>query len=318
MVAFSLREKTQSAVPKPAQAAGPPIEIPTRLARPHHLVAELKAAAEGASEDGGVLVLNFRKVLRVRTSGSQLRRALILLDTLIKQFEKQGHTVRLSEKNAETELVLKEGVVSFRLDERTRRIDPPPPPPKPPGRRGEHYHEPWRPAYILAGTGEFTLEFNRYALRGCRKTWKDGVRRSLEAQLSDVLAAIPSWDAAMLESRLQREDREARAREAEKARIAAARANELLRIQRRALANNLRAWERAERLRRFIAAFEQLGDRSPEADTWVAWAHAQVQALDPLSEPAVVTDLSVELSGYFTGHGSWEKPTIDWWTVPVS
>lgn len=316
-VSFSLHGNPPPKVTQPDIPAGPAIEVPTHLIKPHHLGAELRTAAKEAGEDNGVLALNYTKVLRVRTLASQLKRALLILDTLIKQFEKRGYPVRLSEKGAETELVLKEGVISFRLDERTRKTVPPPPPPRPPGRRGEHYYEPWRPAYILVGTGEFTLEFSRYALPGCRVNWKDGARRSLEAQLSDVIATIPLWEATLLAHRLEQEDYEARAREAEKQRISVARAHEVLRQQRGRLVGNLLAWERAERLRRFIAAFKDVGGRNPGTQTWLEWAHAQVEAIDPLSDLEAVTDLGVELSEYFTGRGSWEKPATDWWTTSI-
>jgi hypothetical protein len=304
--------------PKPSKVeipSGPLIEIPAELIKPHRLVAELKAAAKGREEDKGVIPLNYHKFLRVRASAAQLERALILMDILIKQFEDKGYKVRISEKNAETELVLKEGVIVFRLDERTKQTPPPPPPPRPPGRRGEHYYEPWRSAYILVGTGEFTLEFSR-GISNCPSTWKDRAKASLEAQLHEVIAAIPSWEAALLANRIQREDREAREREAEKRRVAAARAQEVLRLQRVKLVNNFRAWEQAERLRRFIGAFEQKGDQSPEAQAWLEWANLQAQALDPLySDLKGVLDPSVELSEYFTGRSSWDKQPKDWWYV---
>lgn len=312
---FTVLENPPPKPPKVEVPAGPLIDVPTELVKPHRLVAELKAAAKDRGEDKGVIPLNYQKFLRVRTSAAQLERALILMDTLIKQFEDKGCKVRISEKNAETELVLKEGTIVFRLDERTKQTSPPPPPPRPPGRRGEHHYEPWRPAYILVGTGEFTLEFSR-GISNCPSTWKDRAKASLEAQLHEVIAAIPSWNAALLSNRLQREEREAREREAEKRRVAAARAQEILRLQRAKLVNNLRAWEQAERLRRFIAAFEQKGDQSAEAQAWLEWANLQVQALDPLcSDLKGVLDPSVELSEYFTGRGSWEKQPKDWWYV---
>lgn len=313
---FTVLENPPPKPPKVEVPAGPLIEIPTELVKPHRLVAELKAAAKGRQEDKGVIPLNYHKFLRVRTSATQLERALILMDTLIKQFEDKGYKVRVSEQNAETELVLKEGVVTFRLDERTKQTVPPPPPPRPPGRRGEHYHEPWRPAYILVGTGEFTLEFGKYQIRNCPNTWKDRANRTLEAQLHEVMAVLPSWEAELLADRLEREERKAKEQEAEKRRVAAARAQEMLRLQRVKLVNHLRTWEHAERLRRFITAFEQKGDQSPEALAWLEWANLQVQALDPLcSDLKGVINPSVELSEYFTGRGSWEKQPKDWWYV---
>lgn len=313
-VLFNVLENPPPKSPKPEILVGPLVEIPSELFKPHRLVAELKGAAKGQAEDKGIIPLNYHRFLRVRTSAIQFERALILMDTLIKQLEARGCKVRVSEKSAETELVLKEGVVTFRLDERTKQTAPPPPPPRPPGRRGEHYYEPWRPAHVLVGTGELTLLFGKYRIRNSPNTWKDRANRPLEMQLHEVIAAIPLWEAELLAERLETEDRAARAREAEKRRIASARAEETLRLQRLKLINQLLAWERAERLRGFIAAFEQTGDRSPEAMAWLGWANLQAQELDPIcSNPKAITDPGVVLGEHFTGRGSWEKQPRDWW-----
>lgn len=220
---------------------GPLIELPTELVKPHRLVAELKAAAKGQREDKGVIALNHHKFLQVRASFAQLERALILMDTLINQLEDNGCKVRVSEKDGQTELVLKEGVVAFRLDERTKRVSPPPPSPRPPGRRGEHYYEPWQPAYVLVATGEFTLGFDKYRLLGCPNLWKDRAGSPIEAHMHEVVAAIPLWDAKILADRIQKEEREARAQKAQARLVAAARADEFLRLQRVKLVNGLRS-----------------------------------------------------------------------------
>lgn len=294
--------------------AEPPVEVPTQLNKPHPLVADLKAAAKGKKEDKGVLPLNYHKVLRVRTSTSQLQRALFLLDTLIKQFQERGYKVRISEEREETELVLKEGVISFRLDERTKQTPPPPPPPRPAGRRGEHYYEPWRPAYILVGTGDLTLEFGKYRLRDCRHVWKDRASKPLEAQLHEIMAALPSWEAVLRTRRLEEEERAANAQEAEKRRIAAARLDAIERQQRSRLVNNLRSWEHAERLRNFLAAAEPTASESIEGRQWLEWAQEQVRLLDPIqSDAAKVIDLEVKLDSYFTGYSQWNKAEKNWW-----
>lgn len=313
---FTVLENPVPKLPKLPIPVGSLIDIPTELLKPHHLVIELKSAVKGKEEYKGVIPLNYehQKILRVRTSVAQLERALILMDVLIKQFEDRGYKVRISEKNGETELVLKEGVVTFRLDERTRKTMSTPLPQKSLGRQGEHDYESWRPAYVLVGTGEFTLEFGKYQIRSCQNTWKDRVDRPIEAQLHEIMAVLPLWEAELLEGRLKREEDAARAREAEARRIAAARAEEVLRLQRVKLINQLLSWERAERLRRFIVAFELKSDQSPEAQAWLEWANLQIQELDPLcSNLKALTDLKVPLSDYFTGRGSWEKQPRNWW-----
>lgn len=291
-----------------------PITVPAELRNPHPLVAELRTAAKGAQEDKGVLALNYSKVLRVRTSRQCLARALILIDTLIKEFESQGYKVRLGDR-AETELIVGEGAISFRLDERTKRVAPPPPPPRPKGGRQTSFYEPWRPAFVLVATGEFTLSFERYRLHGCRQSWRDRSGAMLESQLHEVMEAIPTWEAALKAQRLERESFEQEVREAEARRVALAREAEILRRQRARLVENLIAWENAERLRRFIATVEEVSEESESTQAWLAWAKGQVLMLDPLSSKlADATSLDIKLEHHFRGLPAWEKTVKDWWS----
>lgn len=291
-----------------------PITVPVQLRRPHPLVSELRAAAKDAEEEKGVLALNYSRVLRVRTSRKCLTRALVLIDALIKGFETRGYHVRIGER-VETELILEEGGISIRLDERTKQVAPPPLPPRPKTRRQTPFYEPWRPAFLLVATGEFTLTFGRYRLSGCRHSWRDRAGATLESQLHEVMEAIPSWEATLRARRLEREGLEAQAKEVQARRIAEAREQEILRRQRASLVSDLSAWERAERLRRFIAAVKEVGSQDDETRAWLQWAIAQVHTLDPLcSRVTTFTNLNVKLEDNFTGYPTWEKPPKDWWT----
>lgn len=314
LVQFRVLRDPPKLAPTVISKPTPPILIPEMLRKPHRLVVELKAAAKEAREDKGVLVLDYTTVLRVRTSPQCLQRSLLLLDVLIKQFESRGYVVRIGGRFTETEVVLKEGIVSFRLDERTKQT--PPPEPERTRKRGwqGHTYEPWRPAYLLKGTGEFILEFSRFRREGCRHTWRDRPGLPLEAQLHEVMEAIPSWEASLRVARLEREQQEARRAEEEKRKVEMARAKERLRRQRALLVKNLQSWEHAERLRRLVEAVTSSTDPSDERQAWVEWVTAQIQALDPLtSNQQDLLNLDVELEAYFTGPSSWEKPIKDWW-----
>ena len=292
--------------------SGLPDDISRHLLRPHRLVSELRAAAREADEDKGVLRLNFEKVLRVRTSKQQLRRALLLMDALIKLFEKNGCVVRIGTKYTETELVLTEGVISFRLDERTTRVVPPESVPNS-GRRGNRQleYEGWHPR-VMRGTGEFSLEFGKYVLKGSQHVWRDSDANPLERQLPQIIEAIPAWEAILKSKRLEREAEESRRQEGEARRLLEARAREVLKRQRARLVSNVEAWERAERIRSLILAVKATG-HIPGADSWIEWANAQVRALDPLHSNEALS-LDVQLEPHFTAPNPWEKQApADWW-----
>lgn len=301
--------------PKASRPAIPSIDVPAALVKPHPLIVELKAAADRAEEDKGVLVLDYQKVLRLRVSSLHLPRALILLDTLIKQLALRGYKIEIGGAHKETELILNEGQLSFRLDERTTQQTPLPPP-RLPGKARNHdaYYSPWQPAYVLVATGEFVLQFGVYALRNVRRTWKDKAGRPLESQLHEVFEAIPSWEASLKARRLEDEERRERFHREEEYRAAVARRREVLRRQRAGLFNNLQAWERSARLLQFIAAVEATGDDSEQTLQWVAWAKEQARLIDPIQgDLSALTNLAVKIEGHFQAPSSWEKIPQDWW-----
>jgi hypothetical protein len=287
-----------------------PITVPAQLRNPHPLVADLRAAANGAQEDKGVLALNYSKVLRVRSSRQCLSRALILIDTLIKEFESRGYKIRVGER-AETELILQEGAIFICLDERTKQVAPPPPK----GGRPTPFYETWRPAFVLVATGEFTLTCGRYRLHGCRHSWRDRSGAKLESQLHEVMEAVPLWEAALKTRRLERESLDLKIAEAQARRVDTAREQEILRRQRARLVSSLSAWEHAERLRRYIAAVQEVATQDDETRAWLEWANGQVRMLDPLcSNLSAVTNPDIKLEDSFTGYPTWEKPAKDWWS----
>ena len=128
------------------------------------------------------------------------------------------------------------------------------------------------------------------------------------------MEAIPTWEATLKTQRLEREGFELQVQEAQAHRIAKAREQESLRRQRARLVSDMTAWEHADRLRRFIAAVQEIGSQDDETRAWLEWAIAQVHALDPLcSRVTAVTNLNVKLEDHFTGYPTWEKPPTDWW-----
>jgi hypothetical protein len=302
----AVTESVASPVPPSAPVSKPVVVVPSRLTKPHPLVEAVEEAAKGRKEDKGVLPFRYDELLRVRTSVRSLRRSLLLLDTLIKAFERKGFQVRVGggwRKN-ETELVLKQGAIEFRLDERTKQT----PPPRPRSPYGS-------PRYVLVATGEFTLSFDSYLVRGLPHQWRDKPGRPLELQLDEVMAAIPLWEAALLADRLRKEEEAARAKAAEERRVAEAKRRETVRRQRVQLVSNLLKWEQASRLRAFVAAVEAIGDESPATQQWLAWAREQVAMLDAnQANLARLTNLEVDLSGYVPPQPYAEKPALDWWS----
>lgn len=145
------------------------------------------------------------------------------------------------------------------------------------------------PLYDFVPSGVLTVQISTATYRdGVRSLWRDGKTCKVEDCLNEILAGLyRSAHAAavqrrQLEVRAQRAEDENARRAALREQRAAAR-KELQDLEGRSL-----AWERAQRMRAFIAAYrnscrEADGDVAPEVADWVERASRHADRIDPLT-----------------------------------
>jgi hypothetical protein len=136
-----------------------------------------------------------------------------------------------------------------------------------------------------------------------RKRWSDAKSRKVEGLVAEFVAGLMRTAVA-----LSRQEEEHKRRETEERMRALATAQ--LRSDIQDEAKKLKqfnewvdAWEREEKLRRFIAVYAEksvswAAEKQPDDEAWIEWATQQADPLDPVisEKPPSVLDRQCELN----------------------
>lgn len=279
------------------------ISIAQTLRSAHDLVRAANDQLSQAEKDPrGLLVPPERCPLRIFVSAGQLRRALLIVDALLKAAELRGYAVQPGPSivcfGQKVGFTVEETVAAVREREDVDLAAP--------YRFG---HSRFNEKRVPSGDLSLKLaESDDFWARGLRKSWKDGERKRLEENLNSVLAGIVAFGARKCEH--DADEKRRRLAEADAARRREAEARE--RAERRKLQVGERArvdallrqaddWRQAETLRQFVEAVRadrvDAGctiEQGSELDRWIEWALAQADRLDPLVEsPPSILDESI-------------------------
>jgi hypothetical protein len=235
-----------------------------------------------ATRDLHPLVRNTRAILNGRTSPnsqepsvsvhvskSMRERALGLLSTLLYAFEERGFSIELnSGTRGASFVIINDEPLQFSLDEETRKVDA----------RSIANSEQGGDAKRETAT-RLVFRIHDYWAQGYRKMWADGVRRSLDEQLNDMMPALVELSTVIRKERLERERRNAEIHEEFRQR-------ELDRARRQQMESDLQNWRAAVDLRALIAQVSSLSSdeqkRAPEVIRWLKWADRVASGNDPL------------------------------------
>lgn len=268
------------------------ITVPSELADPHPLV---KAAEkrlkqrDGWTNDSGLRSAP-SEVLNIEVTRLSLDRALLIADTLLKELGKRGITANIDAQKSITLLDIEGIFVSFSLTEHVSRSPHIETPSETRARKRYWSRAAWDtsmkspaiPQFDYQPTGILKITANRWPSR----SWKDTERTTLENRLSEVIAGIYKLASEI------RTKNEAEARRQEARRIATE--QYVFLVQRyedelskfKALEFGAENWKRANQLREYIDAVERHaianGGLTPEKVTWLEWARAKADWIDPL------------------------------------
>lgn len=270
-----------------------PDALPSRV---HVLVQEAKAALRERklTLDGRVLMPKCG--LGILVAPASTKRALLIMDTLLKACEAQGWSTGGTPEYRPHTIVRVQGCeVHIRLEEGLRQSP----------RTLSEWEKKWetersrprkRPPYELVPNGKLKLFAYGTGFHHTAE-WRDGLRRRLEDMLDSILAHIAAAPEAKRQGDRAQAAFEARQREEERRQLAQEEAErERLRIRRAEQARvdklvaDAEAWEQARIVRAYIEAWVakteagtglKIGGGS-EYEQWVTWARAQADRLDPL------------------------------------
>jgi len=305
----SLRAEAEKELAMAAQET--PIAVSDSLRGAHTLVARSLHTLEFAEKDQyGLLQVPAGGCLDVLVSKNSLRRALLIMDALIKAFEARGYKVMVAGKDVEGTVVeLMETRVSIGISEilvpKKEEVNEA-------GNikgRYEFQHSKFQSKTVPSGDLRLEIEPHvGYYSRGHgqRRKWTDGQRGRIESYLNQFVAGIINVATAKRETELEHERWERERQEEEKQRkeremLRAAMWEKIQKEQTKCekLRSDAAAWEESRQIRTYIEAVKQnalaqnkdIGKES-ELGKWIAWAQKQADRIDPLKEspPSILDD----------------------------
>jgi hypothetical protein len=218
-----------------------------------------------------------RPHLDIGVTQNLVRRALCIMDALVKALETRGYTVEVGNSDSRaTRIVVGEEKVRVRLweqDDRTSRALTEEEKKKPP----QMILDRW----IYTPSGRLTFTIDESWIGSHRKNWTDKERKPLEVQLNDVVAGILTAAEGLRRDRTEREERERRWKEEERWKREA--------DWRRTCFERLAGtWVKSQNLHAFLKACESLvtehseeGESVDKNTEWLRWAHRYIDHLDP-------------------------------------
>ncbi len=299
-------------VPPPPEPTGtakrpkePPIQVGDSLRGAHKLVSAANQELQVArTDEHGLIVPPERATLEVRVSKASLRRALLIMDAVLKALDQRGYPVESGPTVRIQDVTLRFGIAE---ELETRREEP-----------QEHDLD-----------GHYSFGFNRFVSKrvasgrlaltihpgerywgdSSRTTWRDTQKRSLEKCLDRFVEGLIQQAAcrrAFAERQRQQEEerRAAEARRQEEERLRAEK-RALFKAERArldALLQQARDWRQSQDLRQYIEAATQkhmsehgqIEPGSPFAQ-WLEWAGQHADRLDPLRPtPPSILDEKIE------------------------
>lgn len=270
-------------------------------ARPHALIRHTQSLLRSRSrkDEHGILLPRESSGLDVKVSEGTLDRALQVLAQVLAVLESQGHTVEVSEQGRTAALINGESVV-FGIEEPihkvvTKRARVPNP------------TDSWDYDEIVtqepSGKLVLIVHSETSGKYEQRTRWSDAKVQRIENLIPDFVAGLMRTAIAV-----RRQDEERKHREADEQKRIQERAQLQKDIQEEEkkleqLNKWVDEWERAERLRRFIAAYAEKSplwsaEKQPQYKAWIEWATRQADRIDPFvaEKPKSVLDRKRELS----------------------
>lgn len=281
-----------------------PIIVPDRLSSPHPLIKQTSEILNGRQpNDVGIIVVPKKGCLDINVSKSSLRRALRVMDTIIKSLEKMGNSVSLL--GGRTKTKIHEVPMSFGISEKltTKKRKP-----EDHDLSGRYRFGHSRFIEERVPSGELCLtihEAGDFYLYGCQQNWKDGKKSKVEYRINSFIDGLITVAVAKIERDKERAEEERRRIEREKQleekRLKRAEIRRMY-LEEEARVNELvteaENWKKSKILREYIVEVEKQinGNKlsfslDRPVEEWLKWARDQADRLDPLSpSPSSILD----------------------------
>ena len=255
----------------------------------------MKAALSGSKEvreDYGKLQFRRAGFVDIRVTKSSVRRALKIVDILIKRLEHDGLKVQIANRERghyesyrqETYVTDDRERVQITVAEKTYRRDNPNwTPEKQYSVDRYHYH----PGGILT----LALDEDSHSGLSCRYRWSDARGHHIEEHIDKAVESIHQALKSKHDHRIKAEEKKRRELEHQRLRTEAQRQDNEETGRLEQLRRWEHAWSECERLRAFVARWEQVVEAEhgqiesgSSHDAWRRWAYLAIDHLDPFRD----------------------------------
>ncbi|MDD5677010.1 MAG: hypothetical protein PHW60_03335 [Kiritimatiellae bacterium] len=289
------------------------IPVPETLRGAHPFVHETLAQLERAElgQNGLVILPKDKECLDVRVSKHNLRRALRIMDGLIKGLESRKYKVYMRDEGVGAIAGIMGFYVPFAIEEilESKQVE------KDLGDIKGHYtfrHNAFQSTLAPSGKLRLLIGNSRdyYSSSGLRHRWSDGKKKPLENNLLSMIEGMIAYASYLRECHRQDEERKAKQELEEQKRREEQRRREELAAQILAeqvkideLSKQAKNWQASQKLREYIIAVRANAmthgkniDSGSDLGKWLEWAKQQADRLDPLVEsPPSILDRKAEI-----------------------
>lgn len=231
---------------------------------------------------------NLPPTLNIRVSDDSERRALLIMNTLLKALDKRGFPTEIGSGRKHPTVVTVHGEeIEIGLRERKKKVE------REPTEWEREFSWNNGPYYDLEYSGRLTLKIDSYT-HGGRRSWTDGKIQRVEKCLNSFVVALVATAEKAKEWRNKREELARKTELERQARLEEVRLQELQEERVSELRRQVDSWVRTQQIKSYIAALNSLNhpsqtpsgpDLSPTE--WLKWASKYAEDLDPL-EPGRV------------------------------
>jgi hypothetical protein len=273
-----------------------PVIVPDRLSSPHPLIKQSSEILNGRlSNEVGIVNPPKKGCLDISVSKGSLRRALRIMDTILKVLDKKGYGVYLSEGRTKTKIL--DVSISFGISEKLVTKKKRPEEHDLSGRYQFGHSRSIEERMPSADLGLTIHEAEDFYIYGCQQNWNDGKKSKIENRLNSFIDGLVTVAVAKIERDKEREEEEHRRIERQRqleeerrkrAELRQRYLKEEARVTR--LISEAENWKRSQILREYIVEIEKHttdGELPFSLDKplveWLKWAYDQADRLDPLS-----------------------------------
>jgi len=263
------------------------ITVQERLVSPHPLVAQtLNVLSDVTPDKYGVLRPWRQKYLDMRVSPSSLKRALRIMDAVIKAFEERTFKVEIiADRVPESYVIIHGHKLIFSMREQINQVAHVPT--KQEIEKQKKYSWDTPPPWDYKPSSELSLQIKEWDAEGLRKSWSDSKKKRLEEMLNDFVVgtikiAIVSRDKRLQREKIWEEERKRAAEENER------RMAEETFIK--DLEMNAASWAKSQKIHAFIqkaadafASRPSTPERRAQFEEWVSKAKQYADQLDPFN-----------------------------------